>query len=187
MECPNWVRSADALVDLCKHVLLFCHISASDFAMFKACKTDEISCERTRHMLNAVGPNLSLLLTRIETLERAVDHRIHEPSSHESRIVQFADVWDAHVLSGGQGEGDGLARLCQVCNDIIAERSMKLKAWRSHQLACDEEHSSYSDYSESDTVTTEDSEEDSGGDEPDSEALDLSVPSKKLRYFRRRK
>ena len=154
-------------------------MTQDEFNCFKSFRTLDIKAEDTRVVLQKFGPNMDLLLNWVDT-EICKLKEGYVPITLDAKEIgeKFQPSWTKFLTN--HEVDHNLKELEEQCKQLSVYFKNIVDDFENRHRMCDDDHSSYSDYSESDT--TEESEEDD-----DEYSEEVSLADKPRQYFKRRR
>ena len=151
---------------MCDSVVLLIDASVDDLNFFHKNQAANVVHDDLKKCLLTYGANVGLLLPWIDTEFAHLTH-INMITAQVQPLVFMSAMWEQYTVNNGETvNNDKLRQLHQACSVIRDRCADHYSAFRKAQLTCDDEHSSYSEYSGSSTHSSEsDEDNDRSGDE----------------------
>ena len=179
----GWALRVDRVASLCSAVHALCGISPEDYVKYASRRASEIKSSSVRDAVQRYSSDLGLALEWIQTAlcEHRKDASVPDNFKIELGSVELTSyraAWSKHV----EGEKQSMIELGTIVAGIAEDIENGLKLVRNES---DGEYSSYSDYSEEDTETDEDMEDENVQDEEEVKSSDRKRRQRQRHHHRR--
>lgn len=161
----NWAKNFESVIHWSDAISVFCSTTVDDHKLYLACRAAHVSNDDLRDVITEYGPVFGHLLDWIHLGIKSINH---DPRTPEECLLDPIDLnayrsaWNKHITT----ERQSLNELKSLVDGIVSQMTKKKDDIEAEDT---DGHSSYSDYSETDTESDdfeEEEEEDDDEEEP---------------------